>query len=242
MVPPKIKSHKTQPFEMGLKFSFHRFRKLRLYVAWLFTIALAIYARSTERGFWIGAPVILVGEAIRIWAHGYLKKAKELATHGPYAFVRNPLYIGNFLIGFGFCLIIWNPIIGVVYPIGFFLVYWVTVRGEEQRLAFSFGDAYANYLQNVPRFLPRLVPYKDRTNGTFTFHRAWEHGECITILASLASFLLLYLRQELYQRHRPLSAVSPGLWVLIIGVEILLCGATALRWLKGRRQARGPAS
>src|SRR3990167_3853358 len=159
MASRNIKNREKQPFEVGLKFSFHRFRKLRLYFAWLFVLVLAVFGKSTSQGFWMGAPVILTGEAIRIWSHGYLRKAKQLATNGPYAFVRNPLYLGNFLIGLGFCLIIWHPAIALIFTLGFFPVYWVTVRGEEQRLAYKFGDAYADYLRQVPRFFPRLLPY-----------------------------------------------------------------------------------
>ena len=124
MAQRRLKHSKTQPFEVGLQFSFHRFRKLRLYFAWVFAVALAIYAKSTDRGFWLGIPVILAGEAIRIWSHGYLRKARQLASDGPYAYVRNPLYLGNFLMGLEFCIIIWHPVVGIVFTFGFFLVYW----------------------------------------------------------------------------------------------------------------------
>jgi len=236
MVSQKTKGREQQPFEVGLKFSFHRFRKLRLYFAWAFTIVLAIYAKSTDRGFWIAVPVVVIGEAIRMWSHGYLRKARELATNGPYAYVRNPLYIGNYLIGLGFCLIIWHPILGLVFTLGFFLVYWVTVRGEEQRLAFNFGDAYGDYLKNVPRFFPRLVPYKKQGNAPFAFRRAWEHGEHITILAIVILFMLLYLRQELYQNHRPLNELSPSFLILTMGIGISLLGVTSLRWFKNKNK------
>ena len=232
------KGRETQPFEIGLKFSFHRFRKLRLYFAWLFAVILAIFAKSTDQGFWMGTPVVAIGEMIRIWSHGYLRKARQLATSGPYAYVRNPLYLGNFLIGFGFFLMIWHPMIGIVFTIGFFSVYWLTVKGEEQRLAFKFGSAYADYFQKVPRFLPRLVPYERRAKAPFAFHRIWGHGEHITILAIISLFLVLYLRQELYQNHKPLTTMTLVLLSLNIGIGILLIVALAARGLRSRKRAK----
>lgn len=207
----------------SLPFSFHRFRKIRLYLAWSFAIALAIFSESTSQGFLIGAPVILIGEIIRIWSHGYLRKLRELAMSGPYAYVRNPLYIGNFLIGIGFCLILWHPVIAIIFVVGFFLVYWVTIKGEEERLSSKFGDAYAHYVRHVPRLIPRSVPYKDKdrlNNVQFQFYRVWGHGEHITILATVVLLLTLYLRQELYQERHPVTGIT--FWIFISAVMLAL--------------------
>src|SRR3989338_4068988 len=94
-----MKSREKHPSPLDSQFSFHRFRKLRLYFTWPFVIILAIYAKSTNQGFLVGAIFIVLGEIIRMWSHGYLRKSRRLAISGPYAYVRNPLYLGNFLIG-----------------------------------------------------------------------------------------------------------------------------------------------
>ncbi len=180
----------------------HKFRKLRLYFAWPFFMALVFFARSTNQGFLVGIPFIVLGELIRIWSHGYIQKSRELATDGPYAYVRNPLYVGNFLIGFGFCFITWNPFIISAYALGFFGVYWITIKGEEQRLSFKFGNDYQNYVQHVPRFIPQLVPYSKRSQEKFVIQRIFKHGEQITILAITSFLLFLYLRQEIYQEGK----------------------------------------
>lgn len=190
---------------------FHKFRKLRLYFAYPFVVILAVFARSTDIGFLIGIPIILAGESIRIWSHGYLRKARQLATDGPYAYVRNPLYVGNFLIGLGFCVIIWNPFVIALYVLGFFGLYWVTVRGEEQRLSFKFPHEYQDYLKTVPRFFPRLTPYSKRSQLKFEFHRVIGHGEPITIFGVIILLVLIYLRQEIFQQGVPLG--SPHLWL-----------------------------
>ena len=129
----------------------------------------------------------------------------------------------------------------MVFTLGFFFFYWLTVKGEEQRLAFKFGEAYADYVQNVPRFLPRLVPYKRRAKASFAFHRVWGHGEHITILAIIALFLVLWLRQEFCQNHQPLEDAA-GLWVLstTVAVGLLLFSAIIFRWSKRVRKARNP--
>lgn len=202
---------------------FHKFRKLRLYFAYPFVVVLAIFARSTDIGFLVGIPIVLAGESIRVWSHGYLRKARQLATDGPYAYVRNPLYVGNFLIGLGFCVIIWNPFVVALYVLGFFGLYWVTVRGEEQRLSFKFPDEYQDYLKTVPRFFPRLTPYSKRSQLKFEFHRVIGHGEPITILGVILLLLLIHLRQEIFQYGVPLG--SPHLWlsygVLIVSAFIM---------------------
>ena len=77
-------------------------KKLRLLLAWTGGILLIFNTRIDEQSFLVGIPVVILGELIRILASGYLeKKGQKLATSGPFAFVRNPLYIGNFTLGFG---------------------------------------------------------------------------------------------------------------------------------------------
>lgn len=224
------------PSELDLLFSFHRYRKLRLYFAWPFVLALALFAKSTEQGFWLGAPVIVLGEMIRIWSHGYLRKARQLATSGPYAYVRNPLYIGNFLIGFGFCAIIWHPLIVSTFILGFAVVYGVTVKGEEQRLSYKFKEEYERYRHNVSRFFPRLTPYGESRKAEFKSHRVWGHGEPITILAILELYLMLYLRHEFYQEHARLSGFGFMVFIFALLVGFLLLSAFYVRRSKGKRR------
>ena len=119
--------------------------------------------------------------------------------------------------------------------IGFSLVYWITVRGEEQRSVFKFKEAYEDYVRNVPRFVPHATPYRHRANAAFAFHRVWGHGEHITILAIIALFLGLYLRQVLYQEHQSLTVSTVRLFLLMAGVILFLVLAIISRWLKGQK-------
>lgn len=228
--------------ELDLQFSFHKYRKVRIYLAWAAIFFLAVFAKSTTAGFLIGIPFILSGEVLRIWAHGYLRKARRLATDGPYAFVRNPLYLGNFLIGAGFCAIIWHPLIFSIFVVGFFAVYWITVKGEEQRLNFKFQEEFRDYLKAVPRFLPRIIPYKKRSNTRFVPYRIWGHGEHITLFAILALFFILYVRQEIYQKHRAFGEVNGFALVLaaIFGTLTLFSLFFRYRNKKNKKRSRNP--
>lgn len=209
-----------------------------MYVAWVFVLFLALFGRSTDRRFWVGIPLIILGEAIRIWSHGYIEKIKELATEGPYAYVRNPLYTGNFLVGLGFCFILWHPFFLAIYVVGFYLVYWVTVKGEEQRLISKFEGLYKEYLKFVPRFIPRFIPYAGRGKGGFVWSRLWEHGEHITILAILNLLILVYLRQEIYQNREPLMGTTFSLILLWVGLSISSIYLFWFRYFKNRKIKR----
>ena len=211
----------------------HKYRKLRLYFAYLFIFVLIFLAKTSNSGFLFGIPVIFLGEAIRLWSHGYLRKAKELATDGPYAYVRNPLYVGNFLIGLGFSVIIWNPLVVALYTSGFLAVYWITIKGEEQRLSVKFKDQFQDYIKHVPRFIPHFIPYSKRSYSKFEFHRITGHGEQITIFAIINSLLFLYLRQEIFQEGKAFT--SPELVIfdaLLIINSLLLIGTIIQRRFK----------
>jgi protein-S-isoprenylcysteine O-methyltransferase Ste14 len=104
-----------------------------------------------------GGLLILAGLALRSWAAGILHKNKQLTTTGPYRLIRNPLYVGSFLMMFGFCTLLNNPrdVWFIVGPV--LLLYVVTVRQEERLMARLFPDAWPTYARHTPRFIPRLA-------------------------------------------------------------------------------------
>ncbi len=134
--------------------------RYRVPVSLLFVIAYLITSKLSFTFFYFGLPLIIAGESLRIWASGYLHKATKLTTSGPYAFVRNPLYVGNFLLGLGFILIAWNLFLFIVFVLLFVFLYYITIRFEEQRLLKLFDTHYLHYRQYVPSIIPRLPPYK----------------------------------------------------------------------------------
>lgn len=107
-----------------------------------------------DPGTVLGEVLVLVGLAIRSWAAGTLAKCKSLIRIGPYALVRNPLYVGSFLMMFGFCTLVhdWQSIWFVIGPIA--ALYWLAVRHEETRLAQWFPHDWPLYAARTPRFVP----------------------------------------------------------------------------------------
>ena len=111
----------------------------------------------------IGAAIALPGLVLRAWATGHLRKNDALAVTGPYAYTRNPLYLGSFLIGVGFTIASGRFVLGFLFAALFLGIYVPVMRVESATLATLFGESYQRYLKAVPLFLPRLSPYRDRT-------------------------------------------------------------------------------
>lgn len=113
-----------------------------------------------------GVGVSVFGLLLRAWAAGYIRKNSALATSGPYAFTRNPLYLGSFLLGLGFTIGSgWWPL-GIVFAALFLGIYLPVMRVESETLARLFGESYQRYARGVPLFLPRLTPYRSEEGKT----------------------------------------------------------------------------
>lgn len=102
-------------------------------------------ARPTPRMFGIGAAVALAGEAIRIWAAGYLEKGREVTSSGPYAFTRHPLYVGSSLIAAGLAIASARVAVACIVAAYFAVTITAAVLTEEAELTDRHGPAYAAY-------------------------------------------------------------------------------------------------
>jgi protein-S-isoprenylcysteine O-methyltransferase Ste14 len=108
----------------------------------------------------VGGLVALPGLALRAWATGHLRKNDALATTGPYAYTRNPLYLGSFVIGLGFTIAAGRLILGLVSALLFLGIYVPVMRVETKTLDELFGKEYQDYAAAVPMFLPRVTAYR----------------------------------------------------------------------------------
>jgi hypothetical protein len=140
--------------------------------------------------------LVLVGPGLwlRGYASGYVRKNAELTTSGPYAYTRNPLYLGSLLIAFGFALAAASWIILVLLTVLFAAIYIPTIQGEEQFLRAHFAgfDAYA---AQVPRILPRLRPVPSQgERGSFSRALYLQHREYNACMGSAAIYVALALR------------------------------------------------
>ncbi len=117
-------------------------------------LAFLVLSQPTRKPLVAGAAIASVGVALRAVAAGYLEKNVGLAASGPYAWTRNPLYLGSFLVGVGFALAGGSWIWGFGF-LGFFIsIYWPVMRREEGALRQQFGEAYEQYAKSVPFFFP----------------------------------------------------------------------------------------
>jgi phospholipid methyltransferase len=135
-------------------------RKLRLKWVRLFIIPFFFFATPRTDLLMLGAVLAVVGLAIRGWAAGAIHKDHELTTTGPYAFTRNPLYVGSLFLGGGVALAGGHWMWPIVFSAFYLTVYTRTMSGEHQHLARLFPEQFPRYVAAVPAFLPRLTPYR----------------------------------------------------------------------------------
>ncbi len=170
--------------------------RLRVPVGWAAGIVAIVLARPTARSLLLGLPLAVLGEALRLWASGHIEKTKSLATGGPYAHTRNPLYLGSVLMAAGVAVAAaspWVALAGAAYLLAF---YPSVMREEAAFLAQKFGAAYADWAEAVPLFWPRLLP-AGPCASRFCWRRVNANREWRTALALPLVALLLCLRPRL---------------------------------------------
>ena len=165
----------------------------RVPLGFALSLCYLVLARPTPRLLFMGGGVALIGVLLRGWAAGHLEKGSRLATSGPYAFTRNPLYLGSTLIGSGFALAGRSVIMAAAFIVLLGVVYAPVIRREERFLSQKFGDAYAGYARRVPLFLPRLSrPFSSPEQ--FSWCRYRKNREYEAALGWAAGVALLALK------------------------------------------------
>ncbi|MCP5120156.1 MAG: isoprenylcysteine carboxylmethyltransferase family protein, partial [bacterium] len=136
----------------------------------------------------LGIPISVLGLLIRAWAAGHLAKNQQLTNTGPYAHVRNPLYIGTLLVAAGLVVAARELWIAVIFGAVFLLVYLPVIELEEQHLRKLF-PAYAQYAQAVPILRPRLTPAAKGPFRWSLYKRNQEYNALLGFLAGIAILL-----------------------------------------------------
>lgn len=134
------------------------FLKIRIPVA--VAAAVLLIVRADSRWFLAALCVSMAGELLQAWCFGTLQKKKELAAEGPYALVRNPMYLGRYFVILGILML---PGIWWILPVFTVLYYFYManrVHREEVTLREVFGKEYEAYCAEVPRFLPTARPFR----------------------------------------------------------------------------------
>jgi protein-S-isoprenylcysteine O-methyltransferase Ste14 len=128
--------------------------KLRVTAGFVMVAAFAIFAHPTQKSLAIGLPASLAGLALRAWAAGHLAKNQRLAISGPYAFTRNPLYLGTLLTALGLAAAGHSFALAILFGALFALVYLPAIELEEQHLS-AILPGYAEFARRVPILIPR---------------------------------------------------------------------------------------
>jgi protein-S-isoprenylcysteine O-methyltransferase Ste14 len=151
---------------------------------------LLIFAQPSLWSLIAGSLIILAGAVLRTWSSGYVQKNRELSMDGPYAYVRHPLYVGNFLLGLGFSVMADRWFLILAFGVVFYVLYASVIHEEEKTLRHTFGGAYTKYSKNVPAFIPRFGGRGPQTNR-FTWKLVRQHREHQTWLGILGGIFLL---------------------------------------------------
>lgn len=172
--------------------------RIRVPLGFLFAAAYLWFARPGWA--WITAGIILVcgGLVVRAAAAGHIRKNRELTTTGPYAYTRNPLYLGSILIAVGFVVAARNTWIAVAALVMFLAIYLPVIRAEELYLRSAFPE-YEHYAAQVPRFLPRLRPYRSSAEASDRYSQAlyMRHREYNALLGSALMMAALIAKMML---------------------------------------------
>jgi len=171
--------------------------RMRVPLGFLFAAAYFWFAHPSWISIGIGAIVTVSGIFVRAIASGHIRKNAALTMTGPYAYTRNPLYLGSVLIAVGFMVAARNWWIAAGALLMFVVIYIPVIRAEEKYLRSIFQD-YDQYAAHVPRLFPRLTAYRPvsssptsdsgETGGRFSMDLYRRHREYQAALGSLGMF------------------------------------------------------
>ena len=181
------------------------FFRLRSLTPIPFILVLVFFSRPAPLPVVLGSLLTVLGESLRIWAVGYaggstrtrtLGAARDLVTTGPYAHVRNPLYLGNLILCLGVCVVANVYWMIAVLAIGFLIQYTPIIRSEETYLMDVCGDRYRAYCAAVPRLIPHPRPCGEPSGHDFSLRRALT-SEKRTLTAIICVLVLIAARSLL---------------------------------------------
>jgi len=170
-------------------------RRVRVPLGFIFAVVYVWFARPTRSSIIAGALIMLPGLLLRGLASGHVQKDKQLTISGPYAYTRNPLYLGSLFLAAGFAIAARSWSIVAIMVLMFALIYVPVIAGEERYLRRTFPE-YDEYARRVPRMFPRLTPYGNQ-QAAYSSARYWKHREyeasigCVVLLAVLIAKLII---------------------------------------------------
>jgi protein-S-isoprenylcysteine O-methyltransferase Ste14 len=167
-------------------------RRIRVPLGFLFAVFYLWRARPDWLSLALGGAVAALGVLLRAVASGYVCKNEQLATSGPYAYCRNPLYLGSIIIAIGFSIASRDVWVAVASAALFTLIYVPVIRGEETFLRDKF-PGYGDYAQRVPRLLPKTIWFAGLTSG-FSRELYRQHREYNALIGAAAMLAALVVK------------------------------------------------
>jgi protein-S-isoprenylcysteine O-methyltransferase Ste14 len=145
---------------------------------------------------WWSLVLVVTGLWLRAYAAGYVKKNRELTVTGPYAYVRNPLYLGSMLIAAGFAVALLSWPVALVLVLGFTVIYVPVIASEERFLRATF-PGFDDYCRRVPRLVPRFTAApslgSEGSSGAFSLSLYIRHREYNAAIGATLLYLSLIL-------------------------------------------------
>jgi protein-S-isoprenylcysteine O-methyltransferase Ste14 len=161
-------------------------------MGFVFAVFFAWMAHPSWLSIAIGSLIALSGILLRAVASGHVKKNEELATSGPYAYTRNPLYLGSMIMAVGFVVAARSGWVLLLMVVMFLVIYIPVIGAEEDFLRQKF-PGFEEYARRVPRFLPRLRA-PERRPGSFSRRLYWQHREYNALLGTATVMAILALK------------------------------------------------
>jgi protein-S-isoprenylcysteine O-methyltransferase Ste14 len=179
-------------------------RRIRVPLGFVFAVVFLWLARPTGKTMLLSLLLVVPGVWLRAYAAGYVRKNTELTRTGPYAYTRNPLYLGSMMIAFGFAVAAGSWIILIALAVLFAAIYIPTIQGEEGYLREHFAG-FDEYAAKVPRLLPRFTAAEFPANenasgGRFSWQQWRHHREYNALMGAGAIYLALAVRLVLHHR------------------------------------------
>src|SRR5207249_1261878 len=172
------------------------FVRWRVRLGYPLAIAVLHFSRPTPRSILLGALLGIIGLCVRAYAAGHLHKQEVLAVAGPYAYTRNPLYLGSAILALGAGIATRSWISGLILMIYFAVFYSIVMRREASELRLRHGTSLDEYARTVALFIPRLTAAKlsGASAGSFSLAQYGKNHEWQAAIGFLFLLLVLLLR------------------------------------------------
>lgn len=167
----------------------------RVRVGYPVGIAAFVFARPQIKWLLCGVGIAICGLLVRGYAAGHLRKHQQLATSGPYAFTRNPLYLGSVLLAAGFSVASHSWISALLLAAYLAIFYPVVIRREQSELRAHYGEPFVEYSSRVPAFWPRFTPAMPSVEKfswpLYCKNREYEAGIGLAVAMAILVILML---------------------------------------------------